>query len=200
MLTFSTPKISAGSSTLPVFSPAGERMSTVLIGTSGPLGRGADQDEAAVRTGDSALDEQQTLLRVNGVNGQVLGGDPLVAHATRHAEALEHTTRGGAATDGAGRAVLALGAVTGAEALEVVTLHDTGEALALALAGDVDLHARLEDLGGDFLAERVLGGVSRTDLDEVATGGDVGLREVTLEGLVHLARVDLAEGDLDRLV
>src|SRR5919106_4208876 len=131
-------------------------MSTVLI-TSGPLGRGTDQDEAAVRTGDRALDEQQTLLRVNGVDGQVLGGDALVAHATRHAEALEHAARGGAATDGAGRAVLALGAVTGAEALEVVTLHDTGEALALALAGDVDLHAGLEHLSGDLLAERVLG-------------------------------------------
>src|SRR3954470_13813509 len=119
MLIFSTSKISAGSSTLPVFSPAGERMSTVLIGTSGPLGRGADQDEAAVRTGDRALDEQQTLLRVNGVDGQVLGGDPLVAHAARHALALEHTTRGGATADGAGHAVHALGTVRGVVALEV---------------------------------------------------------------------------------
>src|SRR5919106_4015753 len=124
-------------------------MSTVLI-TSGPLGRGADQDEAAVRTRNRALDEQQTLLRVNGVDGQVLGGDALVAHATRHAEALEHTARGGAATDGTGRAVLALGAVSGAEATEVVALHDTGEALALALAGDVDLDPGLEHLGGDL--------------------------------------------------
>src|SRR3954453_10201203 len=144
MLIFSTSKISAGSSTVPVLSPAGEMMSTVLIVTSGPLGRSADQDEAAVRTGDGALDEEQSLLRVNGVDGQVLGGDPLVAHATRHAEALEHTARGGAATDGTGRAVLALGAVSGAEALEVVTLHDTGEALALALSGHVDLDVGLE--------------------------------------------------------
>lgn len=66
--------------------------------------------------------------------------------------------------------MLALGAVTGAEALEVVTLHDTGEALALALTGDVDLHARLEHLGGDLLAEGVLGGIRGADLDEVATG------------------------------
>src|SRR3954451_20361202 len=108
MLIFSTSKISAGSSTLPVFSPAGERMSTVLIGTSGPLGRGADQDEAAVRTRNRALDEQQTLLRVNGVDGQFLGGAPLRAHAARHADALEHTAGGGTATDRAGGAVLAL--------------------------------------------------------------------------------------------
>ncbi|BFO14487.1 hypothetical protein SHKM778_08750 [Streptomyces sp. KM77-8] len=66
--------------------------------------------------------------------------------------------------------MLALGAVTGAEALEVVTLHDAGEALALALAGDVDLHAGLEHLGGDFLAQRVLGGVRGADLDEVTAG------------------------------
>jgi hypothetical protein len=35
--------------------------------------------------------------------------------------------------------VLALHAVAGAEALEVVALHDTGVALALAGADDVDL-------------------------------------------------------------
>src|SRR5882757_2749093 len=111
-------------------------MSMVLM-SSGPLGRGTDQDEAAVRTGDGSLDEEQSLLRVNSVNGQVLGGDPLVAHTARHTHALEHTARGGAATDGTGRAVLALDSVAGAEATEVVALHDTGEALALALAGHV---------------------------------------------------------------
>ena len=85
MLAFAS-KISAGSSTVPSLSPAGERMSMVLIGYLSPLGRGADQDEAAVRTGDRALDQQQTLLRVDRVDGQVLGGDALVAHATRHAQ------------------------------------------------------------------------------------------------------------------
>ena len=83
---------------------------------------------------------------------------------------------------------------------EAVALHDTGEALALALAGHVDLDAGLEGLGGDLLAEGVLAGVGGTELDEVAAGGDVGLGEVALEGLVHLARVDLAEGDLDGVV
>src|SRR5581483_11246917 len=151
MLTLAS-KISAGSSTVPTVSPAGERTLMVLI-ASGPLGRGADQDEAAVRTGDGALDEQQALVRVNGVDGQVLGGHALVAHAAGHAQALEHAARGGAATDGAGRAVLALGAVRGAEAAEAVALHDTGGALALAGAGHVDLGARLEHLGGDLLAE-----------------------------------------------
>src|SRR3954466_5383555 len=126
MLTLAS-KISAGSSTVPVVSPAGDRMSMFIgvVISSSPLGRGADQDEAAVRTRDSALDEQQSLLRVNGVDGQVLSGDPLVAHTARHAHALEDTPRSGAAADGARRAVLALDAVAGAEALEVVTLHDT---------------------------------------------------------------------------
>lgn len=66
--------------------------------------------------------------------------------------------------------MFALDTVAGAEATEVVTLHDTGEALALALAGHVHLDAGLEGRGGDLLAEGVLAGTSGTDLDEVTTG------------------------------
>ena len=43
-----------------------------------------------------------------------------------------------------GERCTALGAVAGAVALEAVALHDTGEALALAGAGHVDLDAGLE--------------------------------------------------------
>ena len=54
-----------------------------------------------------------------------------------------------------GRAVLALHAVSGAEAVEAVALHDTRGALALAGASHVDDVAGLENLGGDLLAELV---------------------------------------------
>lgn len=54
---------------------------------------------------------------------------------------------------------------------EVVTLHDTGEALALGGADDVDLGAGFEDgVHGQLLAGRVVGGVGGADLGEVAAG------------------------------
>src|SRR5690606_9856041 len=117
-----------------------------------PLHCVADQHHAAVGTGNRALDQQQVLLRVDGVDGQVLHGGPGVAVPPRHAEALEDATGGRAAADRARRTVLALGAVRGAEAAEAVTLHHTSGALALAGAGDVDLLPGLEDRNGDLLA------------------------------------------------
>src|SRR5690606_4709427 len=92
---------------------------------------------------------------------------------------------------------VAVRTVRGGDALEVVTLHDTGEALALARADDVDELTGFEDVDRELLAERVLGGVGGADLGEVATGGDPGLLEVAGGGLVDLTRIDLAVGDLD---
>jgi hypothetical protein len=79
-----------------------------------------------------------------------------------------------------------------------VTLHDTGEALALGRARRVDALAGLEGLGRDLLAELVVGGVGRAELDEVTARRDAGLLEVAAHRLVHLAGVDRTEGDLDR--
>ena len=67
-------------------------------------------------------------------------------------------------------------------------------------ADDVDLLAGLEDLDRDLLAEAVLAGVGGAQLDQVATRRDTGLREVPGHRLVHLARVDRAERDLDGVV
>ncbi len=82
--------------------------------------------------GTAPLIRTQALLDVDGVDRDVLGGDGVAAHAAGHAHALEDAARGGAGTDGAGLAVVAVGTVRGADAGEAVTLHDTGEALALA--------------------------------------------------------------------
>src|SRR4051812_6211564 len=129
--------------------------SLVVTPHGAALDRAADEEEATLRTGNGALDEQQPALRVDLVHVEGQGRGLHRAHAAGHAQALEHAARGGRATDGAGRAVLALGAVRGAEALEAVTLHHTGGALALAGADDVDLADALEHLGGQLLADLV---------------------------------------------
>src|SRR4029450_10682972 len=84
-----------------------------------------------------------------------------------HLQALEHATRGRRATDGTGRPVLALGAVRRAEALEAVTLHDAGGALALAGADDVDLGHAVEHVGVQLLADLVVAGVLGAQFHQV---------------------------------
>src|SRR5690606_1191079 len=182
----------------------------------------ADEHQAAPRPWHRALDQQQAVLGLHVVHGQALRGDPLVAHPARHPHALEHTARGGAATDRAGRTVGGLVTVAGALAGEAVALHDTGVALALAGAGHVDLGTRGEDVGGDLLADLVVLRVAGAQLGEVTLGRDTRLLEVAgqrgvhhpvahlargLAGLaqlaasrraVHLARVHVAVGQLHR--
>src|SRR5690606_37519197 len=148
------------------------------------------------RAGDGPLDQQQPVVGVDAVHREVLRGDARVAHPTGHAQALEDPARGGAATDGARRAVLALRAVARAEAAEAVALHDTRGALALAGADHVDLRAGVEHVGGDLLPDAVLGRVGGPQLDEVPARGDTRLGEVAAARLVHLARVDRAVGEL----
>src|SRR5699024_9509114 len=144
-----TSKTSPGSSTVPADPPCGLMMS--MVGTSGSLHGVADEDDPAARAGDGALDEQQPLLGVDGVDLQVLGGLAHAAHAAGHAHPLEDAARGGAATDGAGLAVVAVRTVGGADTGEPVALHDAGEALALRFAGDVDALSGLEQLCGHLL-------------------------------------------------
>src|SRR4051794_7006841 len=157
----------------------------------------ADEHEPALRARDGALDEQQPALGVDLVHVEREGGGLHRAHAAGHAQALEHAAGGGRATDGARRPVLALGAVRGAQAAEAVPLHDTGGALALAGADDVDLRDALEHLGGQLLADLVRRGVLRAQLDQVPARRHTRLGEVPTLGLVHLAGVDLAEAELD---
>src|SRR6266511_3544204 len=118
--------------------------------------------------------------------------------ADQHQRSLR--ARGGAGADRAGRAVLALDAVAGAQAVEAVPLHHAREPLALGPPGDVDDLPGLERLGGDLLAERVLASVGGAQLDEVPPRRHVRLGVVAGDRLVHLARVDRAERELDRAV
>src|SRR4051812_46002850 len=164
---------------------------------SGPLHCVADENDAATSAGNGTLDQQQALLGVDGLNLEVQHGDTLATHATGHAHALEDTAGGRGGADGARLAVVAVRTVRSGDTLEVVALHDTGGALTLARADDVDELSSLEHtFCGELLAGGVVGGVSRAHLGEVTTRGDSGLVEVTGGGLGHLARVDLACGDL----
>ena len=133
MLT-STSKISAGRSTLTALAVG----AAVLGGRHAQasfcalLGGRAEDHETALGAGDGALEQDQALLGVDGVDGDVLGGDGVATHPAGHPDALEHATGGGAGADRARLAVVAVGTVGGADAVEAVTLHHTGEALALA--------------------------------------------------------------------
>src|SRR5690606_29019429 len=148
--------------------------------------------------GDGALDEQQTLLGVDGVHLEVEDGHALAAHTAGHAHALEDAARGRRGADGTGLAVVAVRTVRGRDALEVVALHDTRGALALAGADDVDQLTGLEDaVDRELLAQVVVSGIRGADLGDVTTRRDAGCLEVSGQGLVDLAGVDLAVGDLN---
>ena len=117
-----------------------------------------------------------------------------------HAQALEHAAREGARTDGAGRPVVLVVAVAGALALEVVSLHGAGEALAAADRRDVDLRAGGDDVDGDLLADLVAVDGVDAELDEPLAGIDGDLAEVAGLGLVELLGVVVAVGDLEGAV
>src|SRR4051794_41372936 len=89
------------------------------------------------------------------MDDDVLGGDGVATHLARHPDALEHATGGRAGADRAGLAVVAVGTVRGAHAVEAVSLHGAGEALALGGAGDVDDVTRLAGVDRELLAHGV---------------------------------------------
>src|SRR3954468_22881190 len=132
-----TSKISAGRSTVTVPVVAVVPVVSVDSVTSGLLAGvglrgGTDHDEATLGAGDGTLEQDQALLDVHRVHGDVLGGDRVATHPAGHPGALEDATGGCAGADGTGLAVVAVGTVGGADAVEAVQLHHTGVALALA--------------------------------------------------------------------
>ena len=68
--------------------------------------------------------------------------------------------------------------------------------LPLLTGGDVDDLGRLEHLGGELLAQRVLGGVDGPQLHQVLARGHVGLGEVPGVRLGHLLGLDGTETEL----
>src|SRR5664280_3069569 len=114
-----TSKKSSGRSTVPYFLPAGLRMSTVGI-RSDALGSSAHQDDATAGAGYGALDQQQALVGINGVDREVLGGLANATHTTGHLHALEYPTWGGAGADGTRLAVVLVRTMRRADAVEAM--------------------------------------------------------------------------------
>src|SRR5262249_7592928 len=134
----------------------------------------ANLDQAVLRPGHSAFDEQEVPLRVDGVDGETDLRGTLPAHAAGHLDALEDTRRG---RGGADRARLAdvVRAVRDGAAAEVVPLDRALEALADSGARDLHLVARLEDLDRHVLTLDRLGEMP-AELDEMPVGAvDAGL-------------------------
>src|SRR3990170_2505334 len=102
----------------------------------------------------------------------------------------------GAGADRPGGAVLLVGAVGGALALEVVALDVAGEPFALGDAGHVDLLAGGEDIGRDDLAHGEGTGIVDPQLGQVAGGDGVVPLEVARLRLVHPLWLYLADGEL----
>src|SRR5690606_7142873 len=198
----STPKRASSSSTSPEVVPS--EVVSFTVAMSVPLGARLDgvpdEDEAALRPRDGALDEQQVALGVGLHDGEVEGGGLAAAGPAGHAGAAEDPGGRGAGADGAGRPVHAVGAVAGTEATEAVALHDAAEALALADGGDVHALAGGEDVDRDLLADLVVAHVVEPQLDQADARLDAGLRVVAGEGLVELGGLLVAEGDLQRVV
>ena len=108
-------------------------------------------------------DQQVIFLRENFHHFQAFHFHPVATHTAGHAHALEDARGGRRSTDRTGLAVVTVRTVRSGNTLEVVTLHDTGEALASAGARDVDLGAGA--LAQDVLEARV-GVVGRAEAGE----------------------------------
>ena len=153
----------------------------VPVSYRGGLGRGADEDDAAAGAGNGALDEQQALLGVDGVDGEVLGGltrSPPIRPAIR----MPLKTRPGVeqAPIEPGLRWLLCAPWDEETPWKPWRFMTPAKPLPLVVPHDVDELAGLEHVDGDLLAERVVAGVRGAELDEVAARGDAGLLEVAL--------------------
>src|SRR5262249_1476360 len=158
----------------------------------------ADDDDAPARPGHGPLDQNEVALGVGLDDLEVEGGDLLATETSGHLRALEDPAGERASADRARRPVHLVVAVAGALTREVVALHGAGPALAAADGGDVNPLALFEDLGGDLLADGEAVDVVEAQLDQLGAGVDPGLGEVAGLGLVQLAGVPVAVGDLAR--
>ena len=85
-------------------------------------------------------------------------------------------------------------------AFEVVTLHRSGETLALAHGSDIDKLASSECVDFDFLSNFEVVDVVETKLEHALTGSNASFFEVTAVGAIQLASVLLTEGHLQGVV
>ena len=106
---------------------------------------------------------------------EVQRGDLLGARSPGHLLASENPRRGGTLADCAGLAVHFVGTVAGLLTAEIVPLHDPGETLALADAGDIHQLASVEHVDPDLLASLIGAHVVEAQLDQLAARSDTRL-------------------------
>ena len=152
------------------------------------------------------MQHQDVVVLAHLSNGEILRGYPTIAHVTGHFASLEDAAWPLTTADGTTVAEVFVGAVGGAEAAEVMTLHDALETLALAAALYVHqiAHFKAEVFEGDLGAELVFtqGGLADAQLADVAAGlvGAAGGLKSARLGLVDLIFAAFAKADYQGIV
>src|SRR4051794_11707611 len=161
-------------------------------------GIGAHLHGPALGPGDRAADEHQVAVGHQLDDRQALLGGALAAHLAGATDALEHARRRGGRADRAWRA-LVVRAVRLRAGRVVVALDRALEALALALAGDLDELADLEGRHRHGVADHELAGLV-AELHERLDRRGVDLLQVAQQRLVERFLAHRAEPELNSLI
>ena len=163
-----------------------------------------NKKEPAVWSGQSSFDQQQIVLGVDLYQWMISYRDLIHSHMPGHANALFRlsalTAPGCAGCDGAGGAVLALGAVRGTLAAEMMALHHTSESLAFALADHIHILHAAEQLDIDLRAGLEFRRILQTNFMKMPLGPDAALGRVADQGLAYVLGLGVFESELDGVV
>lgn len=157
------------------------------------LVRRLNDDQAAIGSGDGALDQNDVVFGIDVDDVEVadrhLFGAVVAGHFLALLGTAETSVRGQVRTTD--RAVNLFHAVAGAQALEVPALHGAGETAALARADHVDALGILENFrDGELVADLVFGRrFFKAEFADVLLGFAIGLggqRDASGEALATL--------------
>ena len=142
-----------------------------------------DGDQAALGSGNCALNQQQVPFCVHPHHLKVLYGDVLAAHMSGQVLGLKHAGGAGAGAHGADSAMI-VGTVGHAAAVLVEAFDHARESFALGFAGNVNLVAFGKHIGLENLAHFIGGRVVKLELPDVTEGFDARLGAMACSGLV----------------
>ena len=134
------------------------------------------EHQAAIRTGHSALDQQEVLVRIDPDDSQPLLGNLFRAHVARLAGAFEDV--GGVSGTAALRLAVNHGAVGHVAAMKMEALDHTSKTLTFGDAGDADFVTYGKGIGLELVTSGVGLAFGEPDLGEMAYGGYTLLDEV----------------------
>ena len=125
-----------------------------------------DHDEAALRSGDCALEKDEITFGIDFYHGEILHGYPFVAQVAGHLLVLEYAGRSGARAHGTYAPVIARTVGLGTDVV-VPSLDRAGKSLTLGSTGDVHLFARGEYAALDLVAYAVRRAVRQAEFPEL---------------------------------